>query len=191
MSGSDPSAVSPGPLAAAILNDGSVDVDSMLTRIALQQRRANRRVRGLVMTRPDGVAGCSGSMVLRDLDTLDEYLVSQPLGAASRSCRADPHGFARASEVLRRAVDESPDLVISNRFGVLEAEGGGFRAELLELLSRGVPLLTVVAERHRAAWLDFTGGGAVLPPREETIGEWLDRTLGSALTDARTVCADA
>lgn len=187
----DPSSHAAGPIAAAILDDGSVDVDGLLARIACQQRRAQRRVRGVVMTHPDGAAGCAGAMVLLDLDTLDEYLVSQPLGTASTSCRADPQGFARASEVFRRALAESPDLVISNRFGGLEAEGGGFRAELLELLVRGVPLLTVVAQRHLDAWLLFTGGATVLPASEQAVGEWLDRALGTPKPEARLVHADA
>lgn len=177
MNGTQATAPAGRPIAAAILDDGNVDVDGLLARIACQQRRADRRGRGLVMTHPEGGSGCAGAMVLIDLDTLDEYLVSQPLGAASSSCRADPQGFAQASEVLRRALDEHPDLVISNRFGGLEAVGGGFRAELLELLARGLPVLTVVAQRHVDAWMQFTGGAPVLPACEETIGEWLDDTL--------------
>lgn len=175
----------PGPLAAAILDEGSVDVDALLARVAAQQRQVGRRVRGVVMTYPDGAAGCAGAMVLLDLDTRQEYLVSQALGAASTSCRADTQGFARASEVFRRALDEAPDLVISNRFGGLEAEGGGFRAELLELLVSGVLLLTVVAPRHVNAWLQFTGGAAVLPAQEEAIDTWLGQALGAAQAGAQ------
>ena len=36
--------------------------------------------------------------------------------------------------MLRDALGRRPDLVVCNRFGVLEAEGGGFAAELLDLL---------------------------------------------------------
>lgn len=167
-----------GLRAAAILDDGSVDVDALLARIACQQRRLGRRVRGLVMTHPEGRAGstgCAGAMVLVDIHRLDEYLVSQPLGRASTACRADPQGFARASEVFRLALAEAPDLVVSNRFGGLEAEGGGFRAELLQLMVRGLPLLTVVAARHLDAWFLFSGGATVLPAQEAAVGAWLQR----------------
>ncbi|MFT3819922.1 MAG: DUF2478 domain-containing protein [Rubrivivax sp.] len=165
--------------AAAIEDDGSVDVDALLAAVACQQRRAGRRVRGVVMTHPDSGCGCASPMVLVDLETLDEYLVSQPLGSAAGGCRADPQGFARASQVLRRAADEAPDLVISNRFGNQEAEGQGFRAELLEILARDLPLLTVAATRHLDAWRRFSGGAAVLPPRQEAIGAWLGAALGA------------
>lgn len=159
--------------AAAIEDDGSCDLDALLADLACRQRRAGRRVRGLIMTHPDGGTGCARPMVLLDVETLEEYLVSQPLGRDSTSCRADPQGFARASAVLRHALDDAPDLVVSNRFGGLEAEGGGFHAELLDILCRGVPLLTVVATRHVEAWRSFTGGAAVLPPRADAVEAWL------------------
>ena len=123
---------------------------------------------------PPGAA-CAACWVLQDIRTLDEYLVSQPMGEGSRSCRADPQGFARASTVLRAALEQAPDLVISNRFGQLEAEGHGFCAELLELLANGVPLLTAVAPHHLEAWLTFTGGAPVLPMSPEAVSAWLER----------------
>jgi hypothetical protein len=162
--------------AAAIEDDGSCDVDALLARVVCEQQRAGRRVRGLVMTHPEGRAGCASPMVLVDVETLDEYLVSQPLGRDSTSCRADLQGFARASAVLRRAVGETPDLVISNRFGGLEAEGAGFRAELLEILAQGLPLLTVAATRHLDAWQRFTGGATVLPARDDAVAAWIARS---------------
>lgn len=166
--------------AAAIEDDGSVDVDALLVRLAGQQQRAGRRVRGLVMTHPNVGEGCARPMVLVDLDTRQEFLVSQPLGRHSSACRADPQGFARASAVLRRACDEAPALVVCNRFGSLEAEGGGFRAELLDIMTRELPLLTVVATRHLADWAAFTGGADVLAARADTAMRWLDTVLAPA-----------
>ncbi|MBL0094519.1 MAG: DUF2478 domain-containing protein [Piscinibacter sp.] len=169
-----------GPRAAAILDDGSGSADALLASIASAQRRAGRRVRGLLMTHPVGAQNCAAAMVLVDLETRDEYLVSQPLGQDSQACRADPQGFARASVVLRRAADEQADLVISNRFGGLEAGGGGFCSELLELMSRDVPVLTVVSPRHVEAWQEFTGGAPVMPPQAEAITRWLAQTVCAA-----------
>ena len=161
--------------AAAILVEGSAEADALLATTARQLRQAGRRVCGLLMQR--GAGHDCGDMVLQDIRTLDEYLVSQPMGEGSRSCRADPQGFARASTVLRVALEHAPDLVISNRFGQLEAEGQGFCAELLELLANGIPLLTAVAPRHVQAWLAFTGGAPVLPMSPEAVSAWLDRVV--------------
>jgi len=162
------------PCAAAIEDDGRLDVDALLASVADRLRRSGWRVRGLLMTYPEGGEGCARPMVLVDIDSQEPYLVSQPLGRDARACRADPQGFARASGVLRRAADEAPDLVICNRFGGLEAEGGGFRAELLDILARGLPLLTTVASRHVEAWQRFTGGATVLPAQGQAVDAWLE-----------------
>ena len=171
--------------AAAITHDGQTDVDQLLRELAQEQRAAGRRVRGLLMTYPDGRDSCMGAMVLVDIDTGTEYPVSQPLGRESTGCRADPQGFARASEVLRRALADAADLVIVNRFGSLEAEGGGFRGELLDILSSDVPLLTAVSARNLAAWQDFTGGAAAaLPARKDAVQAWLNTCLASTASTA-------
>jgi hypothetical protein len=163
-------APSPAPTAdaalpvAAILDDGRADADALLAQVARDARDAGRRVRGLLMTYAGERNDCAADMVLVDVDTLDEYLVSQRLGAGAGSCRADPQGFARASRVLRDARAQAPDLVVCNRFGGMEAGGG-------------VPLLTVVSPRHLDAWARFTGGAAVLPAEPDAVRAWVARVL--------------
>ncbi|MEZ5644146.1 MAG: DUF2478 domain-containing protein [Burkholderiaceae bacterium] len=169
--------------AAAIEDDGSCDVDALLAEVAERLGRAGRRVGGLLMTYPQGRATCAGEMVLVDIETRETYLVSQPLGSGSSGCRADPQGFARASVVLRRLVGRAPDLVICNRFGRLEVEGGGFRAEMLDLMASDVPVLTVVSSRFRDDWLSFTGDAALLRPDIAVVDAWLWRCLAESVPD--------
>lgn len=174
--------------ALALLHDRSCDMDALLLDLARELQSRGLRVRGLCMTYPDAKEGqpdCACSMVLLDLATGDTYLVSQPMGRDSKACRGDPQGFARASQVLRRALQEQPDLVICNRFGEMEADGRGFSAELLDLLAEGIPLLTAVNPRYQEAWQRFTGGAAVQPPRREGIDAWLASIgLGAAASAA-------
>jgi len=165
------------PTAAAIRHDGRIDLDDLLVAFVERQRCAGRRVLGLVMKHRDRGDGCKAAMVLTDIDTGEEYLVSQALGPESASCSADPQGFARASRVLRDALDREPDLVICNRFGSLEAANGGFVAELLALLERGIPVLTVVAPAHVDAWQRFVGEAPLLPVDLEAWAAWLDAVL--------------
>jgi nucleoside-triphosphatase THEP1 len=175
----DPSAPSMG-LHAAIVDDRSVAMDSFLAEVVREQQALGARVRGLLMRRPPRHAGCSPTMVLVDIATGDEYLVSQPMGTASRSCRADPQGFARASRVLRAALEQAPDLVVSNRFGELEVQRGGFSTELLDLMAQGLPLLTTVAERNVGAWQAFTGGSTLLPPDHGQVSHWIAQATAAA-----------
>lgn len=157
---------------AALLDDGSVDTDALMARLVREWSAAGVRVRGLTMEWDRGEDSCASPMELVDVHTADRYLVSQSLGREAQGCRADPQGFARAGDVLRRALSEAPDLVVCNRFGGLEAEGEGLRAELLDLMSAGVPLLTIVSGRYRAAWDEFTGGAPVLPATAEAARAW-------------------
>lgn len=165
--------------AAAIRNDGSGDVDALLARVVAVESARGRRLRGLLMTFPDGRDSCQCAMELVDVATGDVYRVSQALGAGSDACRADTAGFARASDVLRRALAERDDLdlVICNRFGVLGSQGGGFVAELLELMAAGVPVLTVVSSRHLDAWERITGGATLLAAEEGAIRAWIAASL--------------
>ena len=162
---------------AAIEHDGRSDVDAQLQAFVAQQRRHGRKVLGLLMARRGPAEGCRTEMVLTDIDTGVEYLVSQRLGEGSTSCSADPQGFARASQVLRDALEQRPDLVICNRFGALEVENGGFVAELLTLMEHGVPVLTVVAPRHLNAWQQFVGEAPLLPGDPIAWAAWLETVM--------------
>jgi len=165
------------PAAAAIHHDGSGDIDELLLAFAQAQHNAGRRVRGLLMAPRERALACQAAMVLVDIATGDEYVVSQTLGTGSTGCRADPQAFARASRVLRDALKSDVDLVICDRFGNLEVENGGFRAELLALMEHGIPVLTAVAPQHVESWLRFSGGAPVLPGRPEVWAAWLDASL--------------
>lgn len=165
--------------AAAILDDGSADVDELLAAAVDRHRKLGRQVRGLLMTFPEGRAGCVQPMVMVDVATGQTYTVSQDLGSGATGCRADLQGFARASRVLHMALDDA-ELVVCNRFGNLEADGKGFAAELLALLAAGIPLLTAVASRHRERWLEFSGGAALLPAEPQAIEAWLAALLPQA-----------
>lgn len=164
---------------AAIHDDGSVDADTLLASVVDAQRRAGRRVSGLVQRRRGVRPDCAADMILVDVDTGDEYLASQALGSGSTSCRVDPHAFAHASRVLRAIGEPAPDLVVCNRFGSLERQGQGFAGEMLALMARGLPLITVVSTRHLEAWADFTGGARVLPADAAAVVAWLDGVVAA------------
>ncbi|MFO1296616.1 MAG: DUF2478 domain-containing protein [Rubrivivax sp.] len=159
-------------------------VDALLGALAARLRESGVRVRGLLMTRPTAERDCAATMVLVDIDTQEGYLVSQPLGRNSTACRAPTRRASPAPAVLRHAADETPDLVIVNRFGGLEVEGGGFRAELLELMTREVPLLTSVGARHVPDWQQFSGGATLLPADPAVVEAWLRKVLQRTAADA-------
>lgn len=159
---------SPAPPMAAIVHADRGIADALLADFAFGLKRAGWRVGGLVQQ-----GGGKSDTVLVDLEEGACYPLFQNLGAASTSCAIDTEGVAAASVVLRHALEMRVDLAIANRFGALEAKGGGFAAEMLALMAGGVPFVTVVADDWLLDWRHFTGrAGAELRPDLVALDAW-------------------
>lgn len=174
----------PAPLAAIVHPDTWNGADTLLADFCHHLQAQGCRVGGVVQAhrlRPSGAKW----MLLQDVRTGEEFSISQDLGAQSQSCCIDPAGVAQASGALRQALTDRVDLTVTNRFGALEAAGGGFAAELLALLAEERPLLTVVSEKHLQAWRSFTGGmGEELPPRLAALQSWFTLAMDQQTTPA-------
>ncbi len=167
----------PPPIAAMVAGDGDL-VDEMLDAFASRLLAEGVRVRGLVQ-RYHG-EGCACAMELVDLGSGESWRISQDLGAGSTSCRVDPSGVAAASVVLRRALDERPELVVVNRFGGLEKNGQGLADEMLAVMAEGIPFLTVVGRKNLDAWHAFCGGASEILPADATaLQGWFARVRAS------------
>lgn len=165
---------------AAIVYTVRGAADGPMIALARELGEHGLRVRGLVQQETRDGAGGTRRMMLTDLESGGRFDISQKLGAGSGSSCVDPGVLTAASAVLRRALAERADLVIVSRFGELEAGGSGFSAEMLELMSEGVPLLTAVGTRFLESWRRFTGGAATeLPPDLESLRSW-SAVLGRA-----------
>lgn len=157
-------------IGAVVRRDG-VDVDALVSEFAKSLSERGWRVRGLVQEMQQEADGCVVS--LHDLDSGQIRRITQSLGAHSTSCCVDPNAIADASAVLRKIIAEGADLAIFNRFSKLEADGSGFQAEMLALMAEGIPSLTIVPEKHLAAWREFTGGlASELPASREALERW-------------------
>ncbi|MGB3881552.1 MAG: DUF2478 domain-containing protein [Diaphorobacter nitroreducens] len=170
---------------AAIVVPGDMDhgdaADALLADFCRGLQGLGWRVGGLAQRRLPAEGGGKPRMQLVDLRTGQVFSISQDLGPLSRACSLDPGGVARASGVLRQALADRVQLVVTNRFGELESTGGGFAAEMAALADAGIPVLTVVAHRHLEAWRRFTGGmGYELPTRLSALQAWFTLAAGRA-----------
>lgn len=158
---------------AAVIPDGSTDIDQIVSGFAIAQIGRGRQIRGLVQ---ETCGTCQSRQVsLVDLDSGRMYPITQYLGTHSVSCRLDLCGIAESSSVMRRIALRGADLAIFNRYSALEAKGGGFVAEMLDLMSRHIPVLTIVPRRHLDAWRTFTGGlSAELAPNRQALEQWFN-----------------
>lgn len=173
----DSSHATPLRLAALIHPDDRHDMETFLERAARRLQADGWRVGGLVHRQslyPNG----NKRMRLFDLRSEASFELTQDLGPSSQACSLNPQSLAEASEVLRAALAEPVDLVVINRFGMVEAEGRGFAQEFAALVEAGIPVLTAVAHRHAAYWSAFTGDEhAVVPADEEAIVRWCEARL--------------
>jgi nucleoside-triphosphatase THEP1 len=148
------------------------DVEALLARFADSLRGQGVAVGGLLQ-RSSREANGRPRMEMIDIESGDTLLISQNLGAKSSACCVDVTGVASASAYLRRAIARRPDLLIINKFSGLEAKGGGLRAEFLEALASGLPVLTGLSMRNREAFEAMAAGAAeFLDASEAALQGW-------------------
>ncbi len=164
-------------LAAIIYDNDEQPVDALLHSLAARLNRSGHRVAGLAMAlNEQGLR--RQPMALQDLESGREYPIAQNLGTGSRSCCLDPHGLAEATSVLRALLEQPPGLAVVNRFGQQEIDGKGCRAEFLQLIEAGIPVLTLVKRKFLQQWHEFCGGEAVdLPFSESIVQQWCDEVV--------------
>lgn len=173
-------------IAAVILRDNG-GIDDLVAGFAISLINRGWWVRGLVQEMHQGREGCKLSLV--SLDDGKLYPISHHFGKHASSCCLDPAAITEAGEVLRQIADEGADLAVFNRFSGLEVQGDGFCSEMLNIMSQGIPSLSIVPERHLAAWQYFTGGQAIeLVPDRRSLENWFfgSRTSVSDTPTAQT-----
>lgn len=145
----------PPPLRAAALVFGEGEgAGDLLEAFARRLMAQGVRVGGLVQRTEKKC----GMRFLVDLESGARFPISQDLGKGSESCTIDAEGMAEATAVLRRALDDPPELLIVNKFGRLECEGEGLAAEALEAMAGGLAVLTTVDRKYLDAFEAVTGG---------------------------------
>lgn len=158
---------------ATIIHAGEGEYDDLLRNFVEELKTGGVNVQGLLTKH------YKNPMIIYDISSNQEFIISQVLGKESTGCSLDLGKLAGAAFVLRKAIEEKPDLVIINRFGTAEAEGGGFINELQMLISEGIPVLTLTADKYLDAWQAFTGGLAEeIAPNKEALHAWFNKIKG-------------
>jgi len=163
------------PVAALVYSQSSRGADALLADFARDLLAQGRQLHGLVQHQIAPPAGGRPTRQLADLRSGRRYGLSQDLGPGSSACSLDAGALAAASQVLRDALQARAELVIVNRYGVIEAAGGGFAQEMLALMSEGIPLVTVVSATLLPDWRRFTGqAGLEMPVARAPLQAWFD-----------------
>ncbi len=146
------------------------------------------RSRGLalagVVQRPvveEPAPGQECDVLLENLITGDRTVIFEDRGAMAQGCRLDVGALVQAATKVAATLSEDTALVLLNKFGKVEVDGGGMCDLIASALERGIPVLIGVPLRHLQAWRDFAGEFAIeLPDDLETINRWLAKVMAPA-----------
>lgn len=120
-------------------------------------------------------------MDLIDLASDTIVRISEDRGNLARGCRVDAGALIEAAEMVERTIREgTPDLVILNKFGKAEEEGGGMRGAIAAALSADIPVLMSVGELALPALELFAGELCTIVEADAAAVEgWLQECFAS------------
>ena len=119
-------------------------------------------------------------VVLEDLVTGHRTALFENRGAGARGCRLDEAALAEATARVEGSLEHAPQLLVLNKFGKVECDGGGLRDLIASAIERGIPVIIGVPERNLEAWRSFAGEFATeLPDDADQAMAWLEGATGA------------
>ena len=159
-----------------LVYDAGMEPHAVLTDAANLLRARGISVGGLLQRRGDRMASGKCGMWLDDIATGATIRLDEPRGAGAGACMLDTDALARAAWLLRHHIDAGISVIIVNRFGGMEADGAGLRAEIAEAICAGAVVLIPVRADRLAALEAFLGCAATLLPQTASgIAGWAER----------------
>jgi nucleoside-triphosphatase THEP1 len=164
------------PLIAALVYADGVYPESVIARAVDRLRDRGIRLAGVLQRAPDGmVERHPCDLLIENLATGEVTAVAEYRGKQARGCRLDVGLLTELAEAVHAGLQaDAPHLLVINKFGKIEADGGGMRHAIAEAVELGIPVLVGVPARNLDRWRAFAGQLAVeLAPRIEVIAGWL------------------
>ena len=161
-----------------LLYDTSVEIDSILTSAVEQLRARGITVGGLLQRFGEQLPNGKYRMWVDDIATGQSIRLDKPRGAGACACIMDPNALAQVACMLRQVTETQPDLIIVNRFGHAEADGGGMRPEIADAVCSGAAVLLSARFIYQDALENFLGGPpTVLLPSAAAIADWAEQVV--------------
>jgi hypothetical protein len=157
-----------------------VAVDVVLAEAVARLRTRGVSVGGLLQRTGEPHFNGQLSIWLDDIGTGETLRLDQPRGPGAKDCVVDPDALAHAACLLRDAIEREHDLIVVNRFGYAESEGGGMRAEIADAVCSDAVVLIAVRTSRLDGLERFLGGsGSVLPLSSASIADWAERAIAA------------
>jgi nucleoside-triphosphatase THEP1 len=163
-------------IAALVYADG-VYPDHAIARAIEPLRERGVQLAGAIQRDPAGRPGrhpCD--LLLENLATGEITPIAEHRGKEARGCRLDVGVLTDISEAVASSLHEDePRLLVVNKFGKIEADGGGLREAIADAVCLGIPVLVGVPMRNLDRWRAFAGSLSVeLPADAAAISDWLE-----------------
>ena len=142
----------------SIVYSDSAVAAALLWRVARSLRGAGIACAGFVQHDEPRQGRSLCDMVLENLSSGERLAISEDRGPGARGCRLDAGSLMAALQTAHTALASGPEVLILNKFGKSESEGGGFRPLIAEALALDIPVLIGVPWRNVESWRIFTGG---------------------------------
>lgn len=114
-------------------------------------------------------------VILEDLTSGHRTPLFEDRGADARGCRLDEAALAEATARVEGSLENAPELLVLNKFGKVECDGGGLRDLIASAIDRGIPVVIGVPQRNLGTWREFAGEFAVeLTNDVREIERWLE-----------------
>jgi len=118
----------------------------------------------------------SCDVVLEDLVSGRRTVLFDDRGSGAKGCRLDVGALLEAAMEIERSFETNPALLVLNKFGKIEAEGGGLCGVMAKAIELGIPVVIGVPARNLEAWRSFADEFATeLPAASDQVGRWLAR----------------
>jgi hypothetical protein len=114
-------------------------------------------------------------VILEDLASGHRTVLFENRGAGARGCRLDEAALAEATARVEGSFEQAPHLLVLNKFGKVECEGGGLRDLIASAIDRGIRVVIGVPKRNVDAWRSFAGEFAMeLTDDTREVDRWLE-----------------
>ena len=161
---------------AAILYDDGPSFDAFMQDLIKSLRQKGHVLAGVMQINQDRPGSRHCEMLLEDLTTGRTVVISEDRGEEARGCRLNIAALLEAGIMIRQSLSSKTDLLLINKFGKMEIEGGGLRDIIIDASLSGVPVIIGIPSRNKAAWDEFCGGEADwLKPDLGAVQTWLDK----------------
>jgi hypothetical protein len=177
---------------AAIVYERGFALDAFLADVCGRLSAKGLRLGGLIQVMSGLRGSRAASITVVDLRGGARVDIWEGPGARESDCRLDERRLVDMVPMILAAIEERVDLVVVNRFGRAESQGGGLLSCVSAAVSAGIPVLTAVREPYLAPWRAYHGDlAASLEPDLDVVTTWCGAAAFAATRSGSAVGAPA